>query len=348
SYQVLRNEVARDATTAIPGSDYGRTDWLLQLFARQRGDGRGWSVRSLLANQSAAGDSGVADAHLRQAVVTIGYAHPLAAVEVEGRARDARTDFELTARLRLRPIGPLVLDGETRRIWYDGDARGTVAHFGASLALLRGFSARGDVTHFALLQAPARDADTIQRATDVAAAVRWDGRWGSVEVGLAERAPWQPFPYPEYASVLSAHNAAARTTTFTAAAALHPTSYLLLTGWYHDPFRGGGDLEPPKHFRGSVIFQSKFWRRFRSGVFTLRAELAAELWSTGIAGRDPVGNQRALNGATFVETNLQIQIVGATLFYTIRNSNVMRGSYVPTLPYPRNQRVWGVRWVFFN
>jgi TonB-dependent receptor-like protein len=351
SYQMLRNEVSRDPTAVLPESNYGRTDWLLQLFARERGDGRGWSVRGLLGNQSVSGDSGVADAHLRQAAVTVGYAHPFATLEVEGRARDARTDFELTARLRVRPIARLLLYGEARRSWYDGtvaDPHGTVGQFGASLALLGGFSVRGDVTRLAVRQAPALAADTVQRATDVSMAGRWDSRWGSVEVALSQRDPWQAVPYPDYGTVIAAHNPTVRTTTFTAGAALRPTSYLLLTGWYHDPFRGGADLEPPKHFRGSAIFQSKFWRKFRSGVFTLRAELAAELWSTALAGRDPVGIQRALNGATFVETNLQIQIVGATLFYMIRNSNVMRGSYFPTLPYPRNQRVWGVRWVFYN
>jgi len=77
-----------------------------------------------------------------------------------------------------------------------------------------------------------------------------------------------------------------------------------------------------------------------------------ESWSTGLGGvrRDTLGNvfQVPLAGATFIENDLQIQIVGVTAFWTVRNSNFFRGSYVHGLSYPRRLQYFGVRWNFTN
>mgnify|MGYP001618201461 CR=1 FL=1 len=43
----------------------------------------------------------------------------------------------------------------------------------------------------------------------------------------------------------------------------------------------GGDFEPAHHARYSATFSSKFWRVYKSGVFALRGEVAAESWSVG-------------------------------------------------------------------
>jgi hypothetical protein len=124
---------------------------------------------------------------------------------------------------------------------------------------------------------------------------------------------------------------------------------LRLSGWYFDPLVGGGDFEPPHHARVSATFQSKFWRVFPSGIFNLRGEVAMESWTRwSLAGIDSAGNERSINGASFVETNIQMQLAGVTLYWIMRNANLMRASYVEGLSYPKAVQQWGARWYFTN
>src|SRR2546430_12428510 len=106
------------------------------------------------------------------------------------------------------------------------------------------------------------------------------------------------------------------------------------------------DFEPPYHARLSATFYTKFWRVYRSGIFALRLELAAESWSRGTAGVDSLGQAVLLPGATFMESNLEIRVAGVTIYWIQRNTNGFRGSYVPGLDYPRRFQFYGVRWAF--
>ncbi len=111
---------------------------------------------------------------------------------------------------------------------------------------------------------------------------------------------------------------------------------------------GGGDFEPPQHTRISATFYSKFWRVFRSGIFALRGEIAVESWSRWSFGGLSGGTPRVMGGATFAETNLEMQLVGVTIFWTIQNVNLMRSSYVEGLGYPKSAQRYGARWFFTN
>jgi len=91
---------------------------------------------------------------------------------------------------------------------------------------------------------------------------------------------------------------------------------------------------------------------YRSGVFALRAEVAAESWSRGLGGvaRDTAGltSQVFRSGATFLDLHLEIQIVGVTIFWQMRNANAMRNGYVSGLDYPTIVQFYGARWTFLN
>jgi hypothetical protein len=124
-----------------------------------------------------------------------------------------------------------------------------------------------------------------------------------------------------------------------------------VSGWYYNPITGGGDFEPPHHARLSAAFYSKFWRVFKSGIFAFRAEAAIESWSRSRLGGikvDSVTVERAMNGASFVDTNLELQLAGVTLFWTIQNINLMRGSYLGGLGFPKSAQQYGARWFFTN
>src|SRR2546427_12268206 len=55
-----------------------------------------------------------------------------------------------------------------------------------------------------------------------------------------------------------------------------------------------------------------------------------------------------LTGSSFVDTNLEMQLAGVTLFWSVTNVNIMRSSYVDGLGYPRGQQQYGARWFFTN
>src|SRR3989449_6046359 len=98
---------------------------------------------------------------------------------------------------------------------------------------------------------------------------------------------------------------------------LRPLPGLQLAGWYFHPHIAyGNDFEPPHHARVSLAFASKFWRVYKSGVFTLRGEIAVESWSTGTAGRDVAGaGPPLLPGGAVMETNVERAVVGVTIFW---------------------------------
>jgi hypothetical protein len=125
---------------------------------------------------------------------------------------------------------------------------------------------------------------------------------------------------------------------------------LRVSGWYFHPTgAGGGDFEPPQHARMAVAFHSKFWRTFRSGIFDLRAEVAAESWSRGFGGfADSTLAPLQLGGATFAEANLEMKIAGVSIYWIYRNANATKASYVPGLGYPKYFQYYGVRWAFTN
>jgi hypothetical protein len=140
-----------------------------------------------------------------------------------------------------------------------------------------------------------------------------------------------------------------RTEFVAARASIQVVPGLYLSGWYFDPIVGGGDFEPPRHARVSAVFYSKFWRVFKSGIFALRGEVAMESWSSwALGGIDSLGNHRAMTGSSFVDTNLEMQLAGVTIFWSVTNVNIMRSSYVDGLGYPKSVQQYGARWFFTN
>src|SRR5205807_3148415 len=116
-------------------------------------------------------------------------------------------------------------------------------------------------------------------------------------------------------------------------AAIEPLPGLHLAGWYFDPYVStGNDFEPPYHARVSATFYSKFWRVFKSGIFALRGEVAMESWSrSALGGLDTAHAQLGMTGSSFVDTNLELQLAGVTIFWSVQNINIMRASYVTGL-----------------
>ena len=189
----------------------------------------------------------------------------------------------------------------------------------------------------------------VEKALDVAGWIRFEHPRLTVEVGRGRRDPFAPLGFARGIKTVDSLNPTPLTEFIAAHATIQVVPGLRLSGWYFDPVVSGGDFEPPHHARVSATFHSKFWRVFKSGIFALRAEVAMESWSQwGLGGLDSLGNQRAMIGSSFVDTNLEMQLAGVTLFWTIQNINIMRASYVEGLGYPKAVQSYGARWYFTN
>lgn len=352
SYQVLRSSTRRDAGTLVNPWEVARRDGILRAFLASRDDGLGWRVEGTIASSNATGDTAVVTDAIYQSGVQLSHRWPRASTTVTGRLayRYRPREVEWTGAWLVLPW--LNVSASARWQAYPGDRAGSRVAAGAGLRLPLGLSARAEIVSGETLGAPRIDTDRAQRTADWAAAVRWATRWVEIEVARVEQDAYRPTGAPAGLRPVSLLGPTPRTSLLTVRGVLRPLPGLSLSGWYADPVRGGGDFAPPRHARYALTFFSKFWRVYRSGVFALRAEVAAESWSGGLGGvqRDSLGatSQLILSGSTFVDWHLEMQIVGVTLFWQMRNANAMRNGYVPGLPFPTIVQFYGARWTFRN
>ncbi len=357
--QLLSAGWKRDAgPLGVAERDVRRSDGLVRLYARQRSDGLGaraevaLGTSSLNADAALAADTAASAASTERRVhqLTLDAAYVWRRASVSGRFGYASE--RIPSRLELAAAwaapGPLTLAVAARRATYTGSRAGERAHASAGLTLPLGFSLRGDAAVARDLHAPALLADSAQETSDVAVALRWDRSFVTLEAGAGRRSAFTPVGFPDDLTPAASLGPTPETEYVTGHASLRPLPGLRVGGWYAAPVSGGGDFELPRRARYAVTFHTKFWRRFRSGAFTLHAEVAGESWSGGPGGRDSLGAPLRLTGGTFVETNLRVRILDVTLFWAVRNANLMRSGYVPGRDYPRSQQYYGAYWSFRN
>ena len=353
SFALFTSSWKRTATSdnlRVLGWRQDRMDRVLRMFIAQRSDGLGWRVTTTLTSTGLSHDtllgggrsvsSGALEASLtgRKAMVV-------------GTARGGAGGMPSMLEARAGWIGPLRVNlaGFFRQNLYSDGREGVRAYGTAGLPLPWGFSVRGEATWQKDVQSSLVTTDDLQEATDMAGWIRFDHPRLMVEAGRGRRDPFAPLGFGGGITPIDSLHPTPFTEFLAVRASVQVLPGLRLSGWYFDPLVGGGDFEPPHHARVSATFQSKFWRTFPSGIFNLRGEVAMESWTRwSLAGLDSAGNERSINGASFVETNIQMQLAGVTLFWMMRNANLMRASYVEGLSYPKAVQQWGARWYFTN
>lgn len=357
--QLLGISWQRDAGTPdIAERDVRRLDRVVRAFVRNRPDGLGarlqasyvWS--SINPDSLLAPDSGASDAarsrDARHGILEAGYAWRRASLTARADVGSDPAPLRVDVGAAWMPVPAITLALDARRARYAGDRDGDRLHARAGLALPLGFSVHGDAVRAHDVQAPWVTTDTAQKTSDYAAALRWERSFLTLEAGAGRRSAFTPVGFPADLSPVVAMAPSPATDYVTAHASLRPLPGLQLAGWYADPLEGGGDFELPRRARWAATFHSKFWRKYRSGAFTLHAELAGESWSGGRGGVDGAGAPLGLPGATFVETNLRVQILDFTLFWVLRNINLARGGYTPGRDYPIQIQYYGANWAFRN
>ena len=359
SYQLLRTSLRRAAsdTTAarlVDGWRSERRDGVFRAFVASRANGLGWRLDGSVGSSTADGDTLVATDRVYQTALQVSHTWPRAAVTLVGRLGYGHRPQQVEGTAGWVALPWLQLGGSARLDGYDGGRNGSRFAGSVGVRFPLGFSARGEIVAGDQISAPRWLADSAQHTLDWTGAVRWETRFALLEVARTERDPFQAFGAPAGLRPLDLVGPTPQTSMLTVHAVVRPAPALTLSAWYADPVRGGGDFELPSHSRFAVTFFSKFWRVFKSGAFALRAEGAAEAWSAGLGGMatvDTITNtttQLLLSGSTFFDWNVEMQIVGVTLFWQMRNANAMRKGYVPRLQYPTIVQVYGARWSFRN
>jgi hypothetical protein len=349
SYQALSSSWRRGGQgTSVAAWRQRRQDGLLRAFFATRTDGLGERIGLSLVRTRVTNDSLAADRSLYQAILEVSETRRRASVGFTARAQGAGRPVQLEGHLAWQPLPLLTLSADGRRSYYGSNGHGNRGHVAAGLTLPLGVSLRAEASRVEDYQA-ALVPDTFQWANDVGAYVRWDRRRVTLEAGQVRRDPFKPLGFAAGIAPIASLGPLPRSTYVSAYLAVRPLSGVELSGWYFDPIRGGGDFEPPTHARVSATFFSKFWRVYKSGVFSLRGEVAGESWSrSNLGGRDSLGGQVSLGPATFVTTNLELRIAEFTAYWMTRNYNAMRGSYVTGLGYPKRAQYYGVSWFFRN
>ncbi len=353
-YQVLRQNVSRDPLTVttsgaqLPRVDVRRTDGFVRAYAATRPDGLGLRLDALLGSASYRDSSAGTKQSLSQGAAVVAYRATRWSAEATTRIRDARTPLDLQLRGSWVPMGSLTLSAYALRRTHLGDRRSVEAGGTAEFHFLRALVFRGGLRWRDAVASPAMLADTNQSEVD------WSAGGGihlarlDLDVDLTRHDNFSAPAFGVFTTQLPA-GSYLLVRTVTAALSARLTRSLTLSGWYRHPLDPlTAAFEPPHHTRAALTLRSKFLPTFRRGIFDLVAQMGVEGWSDGVAGTDSSGTDIQLKGAVTVDYLFEIRLVGAVLFWTMRNAQLERYGEVPGFEMPRGLQRFGVRWEFTN
>ena len=349
SFQIASSSWHRTAGDGVDAWRQDRRERLLRLFVAEREDGLGYRLSTTLATSGISHDTTIAPRTVSSITLEASNTWRRANVTATARLGAAGLPQQLEARAGWAPVSFFTLAGTLRRSSYTGGRTGDRGYLTAGIALPLGFSARAEAAWQRDVQAMFVAKDPLQPTNDVAGWVRFDNPRLMIEVGRGRRDPFTPLGFAGGIKTVTALHPTPSTDFIAGHASLRVLPGFTVSGWYFDAVVGGGDFEPPHHARIAATFHSKFWRVFKSGIFALHGEVAMESWSRwALGGADTAGIQRTMGGASFVDTNFELQLAGVTIFWYIQNMNVMRSSYVAGLGFPKSVQQYGARWFFTN
>jgi hypothetical protein len=348
-WEYARYSLNRDSLDGVlPGRRVWRQDAFLRAYAAARNDGMGLRFDGLVGSSSY-GDSTSADQPtIAQLAAIASYRAAWWSAEAAARVRDARIPLEFSARGAVMPFRALSLDGYAVRRSLLGGRTSQELGAGAALRPLRWLALRGAVRHRDAVAVPAVLGDTAQRVVDWSAGIGLVSRRLDLDVGVEGHGAYDAPAYGAFAAVIPAGTVAAGRTV-TAQLALRPAAYFTVSGWYRQPLGSATTaFEPPHHARAAATFRSKFLPRFRRGALDLLVQFGVEGWSDGVMGRDSGGTAIVLDGHGTVDWLVELRLLSAVLFWSLRNSQVERYEVVPGAPMARANQRYGVRWEFTN
>ena len=346
----LQREALAPLNGSLPqlvGYETRRTDMFVRGFAATRADGLGLRMDALVGSSSFSDSASLADANVTQASLGLAYRRAHWSAETWARVRDNRNPFDGGARAAWSPLRQLTVSGYARHRSLLGGGRYNEANVAGELRPLPFIAFHGDLRRRVVSDSLFTPADSTERITDWTAGGRIDHRLLMLDVsyGLtgAFTAPGFGIFRDQLPGYVTASNEA-----LVASYQVRPTSWLTFQGWVRVPESDSVPLDPPNHAVNRLILRSQFLPHFRRNAFDAMVQFEMESWSDGVAGVDSSGAFLPLPGKTIVNVHVQFRLVGALLFWTMRNIQREPHSIIPGFELPRSFQRFGIRWEFTN
>lgn len=215
------------------------------------------------------------------------------------------------------------------------------------MRLLRWLAFHGDLRWRRLEDSLFVASDTAQSVVDWSAGLGVSGRLLSFDLSLTQRGDFSAPPFGLFRAHLPGMMTAGATAP-TLSYRFQPRSWLSLSGWLRHPSTDSIPFDPQTHTVTRLTFRSQFLPKLRRGVFDLELMLEVEGWSGGVAGRDSVGAPVRFAGHAVANFYLQFRLVGALIYWTMRNTQREAYQYLPGYFMPRSLQRFGIRWEFNN
>ena len=361
AYQVISVSLDRDSVTLgtnpenlpfVPGRHAHRTDTFLRGFIATRDDGMGLRLDAI-AGGSSYTDTAALGREEMQGSAIVSYRAERWSTELTTRVRSSSTPLELELRGSMSPLALLTVSGYAINRSHLGGRHSTDVGAQAELRPVGALALHGALRLRSAVGAPALLTDTAQKVTDFSAGVSLTTRRLDLDVSLARHGVFAPAVPGTFGPIMPGYPSfAVRTATLSLA--WRPRAYLTFSGWYREPLvKGTAELhtsayEPPHHSRVWATFRSRLLPVLRRGAFDFTAEVAMEGWSRGAWGADSAGAPLLLKGATILDYRVELRLLNAALFWSIRNARGERYSVIPGLNMPVGNQTYGVRWEFTN
>ena len=333
---------------AIPNPQSHRTDLFLRGFVASRDDGMGLRFDALAGSTTYTDATSAFNRDELQSAAILGWRAQHWSSDLTGRVRDTSVPFELQWRGDASPLAGLT--ASTSADWRSliGGRRSLDLSAGLEFRPWRALALHGAARWRDAVAAPAVATDTVQRVTDVTGGVMLTSRLADLDVSYTRHGGYAPPVYGVFDTIVPAYpNLPVRTVT--ASFAFRPTLYFTLAGWVRQPLDPlTSAYEPPDHACVTATFRSRLLPILRRNAFDLTTEVAAESWSHGALGVDQTGAEVRLPGAVVFDARIEIRLVNAALFWTLRNARGEMYSVIPGVPMQTPGQRYGIRWEFTN
>jgi hypothetical protein len=330
----------------IPGRHPHRSDLFVRAFTATRADGLGLRFDALLGSSTYGDTSGLQQAE-GQAAFTLSYRGSRWSAEGWGRLRDGTSPFEAGTRLALSPLRMLTLSGSARERTVLGGGDMQEVTSAAEVRLLPWVALHGDLRWRRLNDSLFVASDSTETVLDWSAGLGVTGRVFSFDASLTRRGDFSAPAFGLFRAQLPGTLTAGATAP-QVSYRFQPRPWFSISGWFRQPSTDSVQFDPPRHSITRFTFRSMFLPHFRRGAFDLQATFEFEGWGSGVAGRDAAGAPIALAGHTVLNFYLQFRLVGALIYWSLRNTQLIHYEDLPGFTLPRNLQRFGIRWEFTN
>lgn len=356
-YQYLSTSVNRDRFSVLgaAGDSIGignpeshRSDLFFRGYAATRDDGMGLRFDALVGSTSYTDSLPALNTSELQGAAIVGYRAHRWSGEVTTRVREGATPVQLQLRAAVSPLSLLTVSGTAIVSSHTGGRHSLDLSAGAELRPWRALALHAAARMRDAVAQPNVLTDTAQKVTDVSGGLAFTSRALDLDVTAAQHGRFEAPLYGVFDTIVPAYPSVA-VRTVTASLALRPALWFTVAGWYRHPLDAvTSAYEPPHHARWTATFRSRLLPVLRRNAFDFIAEFGVESWSHGAVGVDALGNPVHLPGAVVMDWRAELRLLGAALFWTLRNAGNEHYIVIPGVKMQTPGQRYGVRWEFTN